>query len=53
MWHLVQDVQRHLRSNGPWRYALSELYYTPEVTAAIEALQTADSSLAVHSQLAA
>jgi transposase len=53
MWHLVQDVQRHMRSNGPWRYALSELYYTPEVTAAIEALQTADSSLAVHSQLAA
>ena len=53
MWHLVQDVQRHIRSNGPWRYALSELYYTPEVTAAIEALQTADSSLAVHSQLAA
>jgi transposase len=53
MWHLVQDVQRHMHSNGPWRYALSELYYTPEVTAAIEALQTADSLLAVHSQLAA
>jgi transposase len=53
MWHLVQDVQRHLRSNGPWRYALSELYYTPEVTAAVEALQTADSSLTALSQLAA
>jgi transposase len=53
MWHLVQDVQRHLRSNGPWRYALSEIYYTPEVTAAVEALQTADSSLAALSQLAA
>jgi transposase len=53
MWHLVQDVQRHLRSNGPWRYALSEIYYTPEVTAAVEALQTADSSLTALSQLAA
>jgi transposase len=52
MWHLVQDVRRHMHSNGPWRYALSELYYTPEVTAALEALQTADSLLAVHSQLA-
>jgi len=53
MWHLVQDVKRHLRSNGPWRYALSEIYYTPEVTAAVEALQTADSSLVALSQLAA
>jgi transposase len=49
MWHLVQDVQRHLRSNGPWRYALSKIYYTPEVTAAVAALQTADSSLAALS----
>lgn len=53
MWHLGQDVQRHLRSNGPWRYALSEIYYTPEVTAAVAALQTADNSLAALSQLAA
>jgi transposase len=53
MWHLVQDVKRHLHSNGPWRYALSEIYYTPEVTAAVEALQTADNSLAALSQLAA
>lgn len=53
MWHLVQDVKRHLRSNGPWRYALSEIYYTPEVTAAVEALQTAENSLAALSQLAA
>ena len=41
MWHLVQDVKQHLRVNGPWRYALSELYYTPEVTAAVAALQAA------------
>jgi transposase len=53
MWHLVQDVKRHLQSNGPWRYALSELYYTPEVTAAVEAMQTAEMSLAMLSQRAA
>jgi transposase len=53
MGHLVQDVKRHLLANGPWPYALSDLYDTPEVTAAVEALQTADSSLAALSQLAA
>ena len=53
MWHLVQDVKRHLLTTGPWPYALSDLYYTPEVTEAVEALQVADSSLAVLSQLAA
>ena len=53
IWHLVGDVKQHLRVNGPWRYALSELYYTPEVTAAVNALKTADSSLAALSQLAA
>jgi hypothetical protein len=53
LWHLVQDVPQHLRVNGPWRYALSELYYTSEVTEAVEALQGGDSSLAVLSQLAA
>lgn len=53
MWHLVQDVKRHLQSNGPWRYALSELYYTPEVTAAVEAMQTAEMSLGMLSQRAA
>ena len=53
IWQLVQDVKRHLLANGPWPYALSDLYYTAEVTAAVEALQTADSSLAALSQLAA
>ena len=53
IWHLVQDVRQHLRVNGPWRYALSEIYYTPEVTAAVAALQTADGSLDALSQLAA
>ena len=53
MWPLVQDVKRHLLTNGPWTYALSDLYYTPEVTAAVDALKTAESSLTVLSQLAA
>ena len=37
IWHLVHDVKLHLRVNGPWRYALSEIYYTPEVTTAVAA----------------
>src|SRR4029453_8636383 len=53
MWHLVQDVKRHLRVNGPWRYALSELYYTPEVTAAVAVLQAASTTPTEISQLAA
>lgn len=53
MWHLVQDVEQHLQVNGPWPYALSELYYTPEVTAAVEALRAADSTHEEISQLAA
>jgi len=53
IWRLVQDVKQHLRVNGPWRYALSELYYTPEVTAAVEALKTADTSLTALSPPAA
>lgn len=38
---LVADVKAHLRWNGPWRYKLSELYYTPEVTAALAELTAA------------
>jgi transposase len=33
---LVQDVERHMQANGPWRYNLSQLYHDPEVTAAVE-----------------
>jgi len=33
---LVQDVERHMQVNGPWRYHLSQLYQAPEVTAAVE-----------------
>jgi len=53
IWHLVQDVKQHLQVNGPWRYALSKIYYTPEVTAAVAALQAASSTQTETSQLAA
>jgi transposase len=53
IWHLVQDVKQHLRVNGPWPYALSDIYYTPEVTAAVAALQAASSTPVETSQLAA
>jgi putative transposase len=33
---LVVDVEDHLRLNGPWNYKLSDLYYAPAVTAAVE-----------------
>jgi transposase len=33
---LVEDVSQHFRVNGPWKYRLSEIYYSPEVTAAVE-----------------
>src|SRR5437868_4243043 len=38
---LVGDVKRHLRWNGPWRYQLSQLYYAPEVEAALAELKSA------------
>jgi hypothetical protein len=53
LWPLVQDVKQHLRVNGPGCYALSEIYYTPEVTAAVVALQAAFSTPTEISQLAA
>jgi len=51
--HLVRDVEQHLQVNGPWPYALSDLYYTPEVTAAVQALRTAETAQEETSQLAA
>jgi putative transposase len=38
---LVGDVLRHLRVNGPWPYRLSEIYYTPEIDAAVDDLKSA------------
>ena len=37
---LLWDVERHLWTTGPWPYNLSELYYTPDVTAVVERLTT-------------
>jgi transposase len=39
---LVKDVGRHIETNGPWTYKLSEIYYTPEVTAAVRKLKAAE-----------
>lgn len=39
---LVGDVTWHLKSNGPWRYQLSSLYYTLEVDAAAAELSTVE-----------
>jgi putative transposase len=38
---LVEDVKGHLRWNGPWRYRLSQVYYGPEVAAAVAELNSA------------
>src|SRR5262249_11939494 len=53
IWTLVGDVKQHLQVNGPWQYALSALYYTPEVTAAVAALRAAEIAQEEISQLAA
>ena len=33
---LVADVVEHLHVNGPWRYKISDIYYDPVVTTAVE-----------------
>jgi transposase len=53
MGHLVQDVKQHLQVNGPWPYTLSDIYYTPEVTAAVAALEAAEISQEDSVRLAA
>jgi transposase len=35
---LLWDVEHYCWTQGPWRYQLSQLYYAPEVTAAVERL---------------
>jgi transposase len=51
--HRVQDVKQHLQVNGPWPSVLSVLYYTPEVTAAVEALRATATSQEETLRLAA
>jgi hypothetical protein len=41
---LIGDVVKHFRVNGPWKYKMSDIYYEPEVTAAIEKMD-ADENL--------
>lgn len=36
MEDLIGDVEQHFLTNGPWHYKLSHLYYTPEVTTAVD-----------------
>ena len=38
---LVGDVVWHLKRNGPWRYKLSDIYYTPEIDQAVAELVAA------------
>jgi transposase len=45
---LGADVEEPLHVNGPWQYRLSELYYAPAVTAAVEKI-----SAEAHAKLAA
>jgi putative transposase len=53
LWALVSDVEQHLSGNGPWQYELSEIYYTAEVTAAVQVLLSAETAPAESSHLAA
>jgi transposase len=38
---LVWDGEQHFSTNGPWHYHLSQLYYTPAVTAVVERITQA------------
>jgi transposase len=46
IWRLVEDVKRHLAENGPWRYRLSEIYFTAEITAVVQRLKTQAKAIA-------
>jgi hypothetical protein len=35
---VVEDVENHLRDNGPWDYRLSEIYYDQDVTEELKKL---------------
>jgi hypothetical protein len=41
---LVADVEKHVQVNGPWQYQLSQLYYEPAVTAAVERMAVEERS---------
>ncbi len=50
IWRL-EDVRRYWAENGPWRYRLSEIYFTAEVTAARKRLKTQAKAIACLSDL--
>jgi len=39
---LVSEVIKHLQVNGPWQYKLSEIYYAPETTTAVQKMAAED-----------
>lgn len=43
---LVADVEDHMHLNGPWQYKLSDLYYEPAVTAAVEKIAAEEHAMA-------
>ena len=43
---LMADVTEHLRWNGPWRYRLSEIYYTPEVATVVTQMRVTEARAA-------
>jgi putative transposase len=43
---LVADVEDHVHLNGPWQYKLSDLYYEPAVTAAVEKIAAEEHAIA-------
>jgi transposase len=45
---LVADVENHVHLNGPWQYKLSDLYYEPAVTTAVEKIAAEE-----HAKIAA
>jgi transposase len=53
LWAVVRDVEQHFSVNGPWHYELSQIYYTAEVTAAVQGLLSAETAPAESSPLAA
>ena len=53
MWRLVRDGEQQLQVTGPGPYVLSEIYYTPEVTAAVQTLRATETAQQESSQLAA
>ncbi len=53
LWSVVKDGEPPLGVNGPWHSELSEIYSTPDVTAALQALLLAEPAPEELSQLAA